>query len=231
MHLPPLVTGTLVKRYQRFLADVRLDDGSLVTAHCPNSGSMRGCATPGSRVWLSRSDRNGRRHPYTWELVWADGVLVGINTAYPNQLVREGIEGGALPMLAGYGTIRSEVPYGVERSRIDLLLEGEQGRCWVEVKNVTLVEGGCALFPDAVTVRGQKHLRELMAMVRQGDRGVIVFVVQRPDAGVVSPADRIDPAYGDLLRRAAREGVEPIACRARVTTTEITLAEILPVML
>lgn len=230
MRLPPLVAGTLVKRYKRFLADVTLEDGSLVTVHCPNSGSMMGCATPGSRVLLSRSSSSTRKYPFGWEMVQADGFWIGINTGLPNRLTREAIEGGTVGELQGYATIRPEVPYG-ERSRIDLLLEGSAGRCFVEVKNVTLVESGRALFPDAVTTRGQKHLRELMRVVREGDRGVIFFTVQRGDGNSVSPADMIDPEYGRLLRLAMENGVEALAYRATVTPEEIKLAGRLPVII
>lgn len=230
MRLPPLVAGTLVKRYKRFLADVTLEDGSLVTVHCPNSGSMMGCATPGSRVLLSRSSSSTRKYPFGWELVHADGFWVGINTGLPNRLTREAIEDGTVAELQGYAAIRPEVPYG-ERSRIDLLLEGSAGRCFVEVKNVTLVESGRALFPDAVTTRGQKHLRELMRVVREGDRGVIFFTVQRGDANSVSPADMIDPEYGRLLRLALESGVEALAYRASVTPEGIKLIERLPVII
>lgn len=229
MRLPPLIAGTLLRRYKRFLADVRLDDGSDVTVHCPNSGSMKGCALPGSRVYLSRSPNLERKYPFTWELVQADGFWAGINTGLPNRLVREAIEDGRVTELQGYQTIRPEVPYG-EQSRIDLLLEGPTERCFVEVKNVTLVENGRALFPDAVTVRGQKHLRELMRVVREGDRGVIFFTVQRGDGNAVSPADAIDPEYGRLLRLALENGVEALAYRALVTPEEIRLTERLPVM-
>ncbi|MHB8121742.1 MAG: DNA/RNA nuclease SfsA [Desulfuromonadaceae bacterium] len=230
MRLPPLVAGTLVKRYKRFLADVTLDDGSLVTVHCPNSGSMMGCATPGSRVLLSRSSNSTRKYPFGWEMVQADGFWIGINTGLPNRLTREAIEDGTVAELQGYAAIRPEVPYG-ERSRIDLLLEGSAGRCYVEVKNVTLVESGRALFPDAVTTRGQKHLRELMRVVREGDRGVIFFTVQRGDGNSVSPADMIDPEYGRLLRLAIENGVEALAYRASVTPEEIRLTERLPVII
>ncbi len=231
MHLPaPLYHGTLLRRYQRFLADVELDDGTLVTAHTPNTGSMRGCARPGSRVLLSKSANPGRKYAHSWELVHTDGIWVGINTLLPNRLAREGIVNGVVAELAGYSQIREEVPYGAG-SRIDLLLSGERGHCYVEVKNVTLVENGCALFPDAVTARGQKHLRELMEVVRLGHRGVNLFVVQRADGLAVSPADAIDPAYGALLRQAAAAGVELIAYRARVTRTEISLSQSLPVLL
>ncbi len=230
MRLPPLIAGTLVRRYKRFLADVILEDGSSVTAHCPNSGSMKGCASPGSRVLLSRSANPGRAYPLTWELVESDGCWAGINTSLPNRLVREAIENGTAGELQGYDSIRPEVPYG-QRSRIDLLLEGPVGRCYVEVKNVTLVEGDRALFPDAVTVRGQKHLNELMGVVREGDRGVIFFTVQRGDAESVSPADAIDPEYGRLLRLALDSGVEALAYRAVVSPEEIRLTQRLPVIL
>ena len=231
MKLPePLFHGTLIRRYQRFLADVELDDGSLVTAHTPNTGSMQGCARPGSRVLLSISANPGRKYPHSWELVHTDGLWVGINTLLPNHLAREGIENGTIAELAGYQHIRAEVPYG-SGSRIDLLLSGARGNCYVEVKNVTLVEGGRALFPDAVSARGQKHLKELMEVVRLGHRGVNLFVVQRGDGESVSPADAIDPAYGALLREAARAGVELLAYRAEVTRSEVRLSRSLPVLL
>ncbi len=231
MKLPqPLIPGTLIRRYKRFLADVQLKSGERVTAHCPNSGSMKGCQDPGSPVLLSRSENPRRKLPYTWELVRANGIWVGINTQYPNRLVREGIERGVISELSGYSLIRGEVNYG-KRSRVDLLLQGESGWCYVEVKNVTLVEEGRALFPDAVTLRGQKHLRELMQMVEEGHRAVIFFVVQRADGNLVAPADRIDPEYGKLLREAVNRGVEALAYQARVTPQEIVLTHRLPVVL
>lgn len=229
MKLPLLLPGTLLKRYKRFLADIVLEDGTAVTVHCPNSGSMKGCAIPGSRVFISRSSNPNRKFPFTWELVEADGFWAGINTALPNRLVHEAIINGSVAELQGYTTIRPEVPYG-EHSRIDLLLEAPQQRCFVEVKNVTLVENHRALFPDAVTTRGQKHLHELMRVVREGDRGVIFFTVQRGDGISVSPADAIDPEYGRLLRMALLNGVEALAYRALVTSTEILLTERLPVL-
>lgn len=231
MNLPhPLIPGLLLRRYKRFLADVELTDGTVITAHCPNSGSMLGCAVPGSPVLLSRSNNPSRKLPHTWELVHADGCWVGINTCIPNQLVREGIKHGIVTELQGYQRIRQEVCYGAERSRIDLLLE-EPGFCYVEVKNVTLVEDGVARFPDAMTTRGQKHLRELMAMVESGARSVNFFVVQHANARTVTPADSIDPIYGRLLRQAAEAGVEMIAYQASVTPTDIILCRPLPVIL
>jgi sugar fermentation stimulation protein A len=229
--LPELINGTLIKRYKRFMADIQLEDGSIVTAHCPNSGSMLGCNIPGSRVMISRSDNPGRKLAYTWELVQADGHWVGLNTMLPNRLAEEGILNGTVSELQGYTTLRREVPYGSERSRIDILLEGEQGRCYVEVKNVTLVEDGVALFPDAVTTRGQKHLRELMQMVQQGNRSTLLFTVQRGDGAAVTPADRIDPEYGILLREAAKAGVELLAYRAEVQPEQIRLTRPLKVLL
>jgi sugar fermentation stimulation protein A len=226
---PVLIPGTLIKRYKRFLADIELECGSTVTVHCPNSGSMKGCAAPGSPVLLSLSSKTGRKYPHTWELVQVNGFWVGINTALPNLLVHEAIANGTASELQGYTTIRREVPYG-EHSRIDLLLEGPTGRCYVEVKNVTLAEGDRALFPDAITTRGQKHLNELMRVVREGDRGVIFFTVQRGDCETVSPADHIDPEYGRLLRMAVACGVEAFAYRAVVTPQEILLTTRLSVV-
>jgi sugar fermentation stimulation protein A len=232
MHFtPPLVPGVLLRRYQRFLADVSLADGTIVTAHCPNSGSMKGCAVPGAPLLLSRQDSPKRRLQYTWEQVRIDGIWIGINTQHPNRLVREAIEAGQIAELRDFDTVRSEVPYGSERSRIDLLLSGKRGLCYVEVKNVTLRQGNLALFPDAVTERGQKHLRELQQVVAEGNRGVIFFLVQRDDTVAMGPADAIDPVYGRLLREAVHNGVEALAYRARVTPDSITITTPLPILL
>lgn len=230
-HLP-LTEGILIRRYQRFLADVELPDGRIVTAHTPNTGSMQGCCTPGSRVWLKDSGNAVRKYPLSWELVeTGQGTLVGINTGLSNHLVQEGIERGIVGELQGYRRIRREVRYGAENSRIDLLLEeGPAGLCYVEIKNVTLVEDGVALFPDAVSARGTKHLRELAEMVRQGCRAVIFFCVQRNDTREVRPADRIDPLYGKTLREAMAQGVEALAYEARVSLEEIVLGRALPVV-
>ena len=231
MKLPPLIPGKLIKRYKRFLADIELSDGSVVTAHCPNSGSMLGCNLPGSPVLLSTSPNQNRKLPHTWELLQVGSYWVGLNTMLPNRLAEEAILNGIISELQGYEQLRREVPYGSERSRIDLLLEGKKGRCYVEVKNVTLVQEGMALFPDAVTTRGQKHLRELMEVVRNGDRGVILFTVQRGDGHAVAPADTIDPEYGRLLRQAIANGVEALAYRAEVKPEEIRLTDRLEIVL
>ncbi len=225
---PPLIEGRLLRRYKRFLADVQLRGGEVITAHTANTGAMTGCAEPGHRVWLSRSDNPRRKYPHTWELIEVrDRVLAGINTQLSNPLVREAIEQGRVPALAGYQRIRSEVRYGEERSRIDLLLDRPDDPqsipCYVEVKNVTLVDDGIACFPDAVSVRASKHLRELMSVVRAGQRAVIFFCVQRGDVREVRPADHVDPRYGETLREAVASGVECLAYGADVSTRGIVL--------
>jgi sugar fermentation stimulation protein A len=218
MNIPGQLTkGQLIRRYKRFLADVRLPDDSEVTAHCPNTGSMLGCQPDGARVVLSMSDNPKRKLKYTWELVEASpGAWACVNTARPNGQAREAIETGVVTELAGYTACRSEVRYGSEKSRIDLHLSGHESLsdAWVEVKNVTLCEQGVGYFPDAVTLRGQKHLRELMAQVAVGERAVLLFVVNHSGIEVVKPADEIDPAYGKLLREARAAGVEVLAYRA-----------------
>jgi len=223
----PLLAGTLVRRYQRFLAEVELDDGTRITAACPNTGSMLGCCSPGNRVWLSQSDAPTRKYRHTWEMVEVGAVKVGINTGLPNKLVREAIANGVLAELGGYTSLRGEVPFGIERSRIDLLLQdARRADCYVEVKNVTAaVEHGVALFPDAVSARGAKHLRELMRLKADGLRAVLVYCVQRGDVDAVRPADAIDPLYGRTVREAVAAGVEVMAYRAKVTTDEVALAE------
>ncbi len=227
----PLVPGRLIRRYKRFLADVQLAHG-VVTAACPNTGSMMGCCEPGNRVWLSESDSATRKYRHTWEIVEVGRVMVGINTALPNALVAEAIASGAIAELGGYGSVRREVGFGEERSRIDLLLE-HPGRapCYVEVKNVTAaVAGRVALFPDSVSERGAKHLRELMRLKAAGLRPVQLSCVQRGDVDEVRPADAIDPEYGRTLREAAAAGVEVMAYRAKVTAREILIERRIPVV-
>lgn len=226
----PLQRVTLVKRYKRFLADVILADGAQITVHTSNTGSMLGCAEPGSAIWIRDSGSETRKYRYSWELSErASGGLVGVNTGLANQLVVEAIRSGVVASLNGYAQLRTEVPYGQERSRIDILLEdGDLPSCYVEVKNVTARSGDHAIFPDAVTVRGAKHLRELMEVVRQGGRGVIFFCVQREDVTAFRPAHEIDPVYAGTLKQAAAAGVEAIAWRARLTPVEVVLSQPLP---
>ncbi|HWH79610.1 MAG TPA: DNA/RNA nuclease SfsA [Candidatus Binatus sp.] len=219
-----LIRGTLVQRYKRFLADVRLEDGQIVTAHCTNTGSMMGCKEPGSAVYISRSENLSRKLLYTWELIKTDGTWVGINTMHPNKLVPEAVESGVIQELCGYQTIRREVKVSAH-TRLDLCLEGKSGNCFVEVKNVTLAADGTAAFPDAVSERGTKHLKELMRLKRQGHRAAIVFVIQRKDCDNFRPADEIDPEYGRWLRRAVKAGVEALPYRAKVTPKEVILTE------
>lgn len=230
----PLTSATLLRRYKRFLADVSFTDGSLATAHTPNTGSLLGCCDPGSRVWLRDCAAPSRKYNWSWELVETrDGVLVGINTALSNRLVREALEAGRVPELSGYAALRGEVAYGRRGSRIDFLLE-DPARCccYVEVKNVTAaVSGGIAVFPDAVSARGAKHLEEMADAVRAGERAVLVFCVQRSDVMAVRPADEIDPHYGSVLRRAVRDGVEVIALRAQVEPGKVELMQSIPVLL
>lgn len=224
MKLPtPLVTGRLVMRYKRFLADVVLDGtGELVTAHCPNPGAMLGLKKAGSPVWLSVSDNPKRKLKHTLELIEADGALVGINTQHPNTLVEEALLAGRIPELSGFAKLRREVKYG-KNSRVDILLEAEDGGLtYVEVKNAHLMrEVGLAEFPDSVTARGTKHLHELGDMVAEGHRAAMVFLVQRPDCGRMSLAGDIDPAYVAAFAEARSRGVEAYAIGCRITETEI----------
>lgn len=218
----PLVSGRLVKRYKRFLADVILDSGEAVTAHCANPGSMLGLREPGARVFLSLSDNPARKLKYSWEIVEADGALVGINTAHPNGLVEEALTARLIPELVGFSGLRREVKYG-RNSRIDILLEGSDGRpVYVEVKNVHLMrQAGLAEFPDSVTARGAKHLVEMGDMVAEGARAAMVYLVQRPDCDRLSFAADIDPAYAAAFVAAKARGVEAYAIGCRVTPEEI----------
>jgi sugar fermentation stimulation protein A len=220
----PLVRGRLVRRYKRFLADVVLDDGRMITAHCANPGAMLGVAPEGGEVWLSPASNPKRKLAWSWELVRVGAGLVGINTSWPNPLAEEAILTGAIPELAGYGTLRREVRYG-RNSRIDLLLEAE-GRptCYVEVKNVHLSRGdGLAEFPDCVTARGAKHLLELADMVASGFRAVMLFVVQRGDCDRFRTAEDFDPAYHAGLKVALAAGVEVLVYGCTVTVEAIRI--------
>lgn len=224
----PLQRGRLIKRYKRFLADITLDSGEVITATCPNTGSMLGLAQPGATVWISKSDSPTRKYAHTWEMVEADlgegPALVGVNTGHPNRLVTEAIEARRIETLAGYASLRREVKYG-EASRIDILLEdAKKGLCYVEVKNVHLMRAsGLAEFPDCVTARGAKHLRELAEMAAQGHRAVMLFLIQRPDAKRFRLASDLDPGYEKAFTEAASAGVEAMAFSCRLSPEEITL--------
>jgi sugar fermentation stimulation protein A len=220
---PALIRGTLIRRYKRFLADVRLDGGRTVTAHCPNSGSMQACCQPGRPVYLSVHDNPKRKLKYTWELIDMPTSLVGVNTQVPNRLVAHAIAAGDVDALRGYETIRREVRAG-KNSRIDIRLTSPDRRpCFVEVKNCTLVTDGLATFPDAVTVRGQKHLVELQDLVAAGCRCTMFFLVQRMDAQRFAPADHIDVEYGKKLRQAVKNGVEILVYDVSIDLTQIRL--------
>ena len=229
---PPLVRGTLIKRYKRFLADVLLEDGVEVIAHCANPGSMKTCAEPGWGVWLSPSTNPKRKLKWTLEIVDADGIQIMVNTARPNHIVSEAISNGLVSELLGYSAMRSEVKYG-ENSRIDLLLsEPGQPDCYVEVKNATMAaEPGVVAFPDSVSKRASKHMHELTAMVQAGHRAVVFFLVSRDGAESMRPASEIDPTYAQALRDAMDAGVEVLAYRLHISPESMRIEHRLPVSL
>ncbi len=221
----PLKRGQLVQRYKRFLADIVLEDGSEITAHCPNPGAMLGLNLPGLPVWVSRSPDPKRKLAHTLELVEVDGGLVGINTMNPNRLVAEALANDAIPELTGYATHRREVKYG-QASRVDFLLEAPgRPRCWLEIKNCHLRRAGTlAEFPDCVAARSTKHLRELEAMVAEGERAVALFVVQRTDCDAFSACHDLDPAFARGLETAAEAGVEVLVYGCDITPERVSIA-------
>lgn len=225
----PLMRGTLVSRYKRFFADVILEDGAAVTAHCPNPGAMLGVNTPGLPVWLSRSDDPKRKLAHTLEFVEVDGGLAGVNTMAPNRLVAEALAADAVPELTGYATHRREVKYG-EASRVDFLLEHpDRARCWLEIKNCHLSRTkGLAEFPDCVAARSSKHLRELEAMATAGDRAVVLFVVQRTDCERFQACAELDPKFAAALDHAAAAGVEVLVYTARMSPQAVSLSHRIP---
>ena len=231
----PLVPATLIKRYKRFLADVRFENGETITAHVANPGAMTGLAAPSARVWLSKSDNPNRKLAYSWELVEVDlgsGLeLVGVNTGHPNALVGAALATGAIPTLVGYDTIRREVKYG-KNSRVDFLLEdASRPPCYVEVKNVHLMRTtGLAEFPDSVTARGAKHLDELSNAVATGARAVMLFLIQIGSANRFALARDIDARYGSAYDRARRAGIEAIAWRCTITRDEIVVSAPVPLI-
>lgn len=223
-----LIKGTLVKRYKRFLADITLENGEQVVAHCPNTGSMKTCGEPGDVVYLSFNDSPKRKLKYTWEFTQNQKGLIGVNTARPNGIVEEAIAMQLIPELAGYKRIRREVKYGTN-SRIDLLLEelptDKNALCWVEVKNATLLENNNVTFPDAKTARGLKHLNELIERVKLGDRAVMFYLVNRPDGDFFSIAKKIDPEYYQGVISALEQGVEVLVYRVHSTSQETKISE------
>ncbi|WP_257288371.1 DNA/RNA nuclease SfsA [Endozoicomonas sp. SESOKO2] len=234
-----LQSARLIRRYKRFMADVEREDGSTLTLHCPNTGSMKNCLYPGKQIWYLDSGNPKRKYPCTWELAEIPvmfeseekSTLAGLNTGRANRLVEEALRLKKISELAEYDKIRREVPYGEEKSRIDFLLQQEGlPDCYVEVKSVTLAVGdGLGLFPDAVTARGTKHLRELMTMIDSGHRAVLLFCVQHTGIERVAPAHEIDPQYGQVIKEAAAAGVEIMALGAEISTQEIALTRTLPV--
>ena len=217
---PPLLPGKLVKRYKRFFADIELESGEVVTAHCPNTGPMTGISTPNSLVQISKSNNPKRKLGYTWEMIEVNEphpTWVGVNTQIPNVVVRTLLQQHLLPTLGDYDQIKAEVPYGQEKSRIDFLLKGiETQPIYVEVKSATWSLGQQALFPDTVTTRGQKHIRELVAILPEA-RACLLYFINRGDCTTFAPGDTADPAYGELLRNAVAQGVELLPCRFEVT--------------
>ncbi|MBI1362996.1 MAG: DNA/RNA nuclease SfsA [Proteobacteria bacterium] len=227
----PLIHGTFLKRYKRFFVDAQLPDGTTVTAHCPNTGSMLGLMGNDYGVYLSPADNPERKLRYTLEMIDVGTSLVGVNTSRPNAIVADAVATGLIPELTGYATLEREKKYG-KNSRIDILLnDPAKGTCFIEVKNTTLREGNAALFPDAVTSRGLKHLEELMAERKAGNRVVMFYLVQRSDCDYFSVADTIDPAYGKTLRQAVAEGLEIMAYSCKLNATAITVDKKLEVRL
>ena len=226
---PPLARGLLLRRYKRFLADITLESGEIITIHCPNTGSMKNCWAEETPCWYSDSGNPKRKYRHTLEITTTpEGALAGVNTGRANALVEEAIVSGVAKELRGYDSLRREVKYGEENSRIDLLLSGEQGDCYVEVKNVTLAEGARGLFPDAVSTRGAKHLRELQKLAEAGVRAMLFYCVQHSQIATVEAARDIDPTYAAALAEAVAAGVEVVAYRAELGPGEIRLAEPLP---
>ena len=222
----PLTHGTLIQRYKRFLADVKLDDGEKTTAHCTNSGSMKSCLEEGAEVYMTPVDDPKRKTKFTWEMIKINGSWVGINTNVPNRIAFEAVQNNKIEQLSGYDTVKREVTF--ENSRFDIYAENSQEKAFIEVKNVTLKDGKFARFPDAVTKRGKKHLKSLMRVKEQGMRAVMLYVIQRKDIDIFAPAGDIDPEYAEILVQAFRKGVEIIPVQASVTPEEIKISNEIP---
>ncbi|WP_163325086.1 DNA/RNA nuclease SfsA [Draconibacterium mangrovi] len=221
-----LVHGRLIKRYKRFLADIELDTGEIVVAHCTNSGSMKSCLENGAEVYLTPVDDPKRKTKFTWEMIKINGDWVGINTGNPNKLAYEALLNGEIPGFDEFTIVKREVKFG--DSRFDVYAENDQEKCFVEVKNVSMKLNEYALFPDAVTTRGQKHLKTLIDVKNQGMRAVMLYIIQRSDVQLFAPAKEIDPTYARLLKQAHTAGVEIFPMQAKVSPSEITLSKKLP---
>ena len=219
----PLISATLIKRYKRFLADVTLADGSIVTAHCPNTGSMKTCGKEGDTVYLSHNDDPKRKLKYTWELTKTDGGFIGVNTHRPNAIVKEALLAGAVKELSSYKEVCPEKKRG--DSRLDFYLPGDETKpaCWVEVKNVTLLEGDELTFPDAVSVRALKHIKTLEEIAAGGERAVLLFLLNRPEGSSFRAAHEIHPEYAEALEKAEKGGVEVLTCRVKSSTYDQTV--------
>lgn len=229
MILENLEEAIFIKRYKRFLVDVERLDGSVFTVHCPNTGSMRGCLLPRSRVMISKAENLKRKYSHTLEMIEVAGVWVGVNTMYTNRLVHEALQDNLVVEVGEVDSIQPEVRVPSGTSRLDFLLRRGEEKIYIEVKNCTLVEDGLAQFPDAVTTRGQKHLLELLTLVQAGHRGIIFFCVQRSDGTAFQPAAHIDPTYAKLLSEVVAQGVELMVYRAKVSPTEIRITKSMPV--
>ena len=221
-----LIHGTLIKRYKRFLADIRLDNGEVIVAHCTNSGTMKSCLEDGAEVYLSPAADPNRKTRFTWEMIKINGGWVGINTSNPNRLAHELVSQSQIPGLEGYTEVKREVTFG--DSRFDLYARNANEECFIEVKNVSLKEGDSAMFPDAVTIRGQKHLETLIEVKKQGIRAVMLYIIQRTDVEAFAPAKDIDPEYDKKLRLAVAAGVEVFPLMVEVSPTEIKPLRLLP---
>jgi len=221
-----LVHGRLIKRYKRFLADVTLDNGEIITAHCTNSGTMKSCIEENAEVFLTPVDDPKRKTKFTWEMIKINNDWIGINTGNPNKLAFDAVKNEEIEKLKGYTDVKREVKF--EDSRFDIMAKNESETCFIEVKNVTLKEGNYARFPDAVTTRGKKHLETLIKVKEQGMRAVMLYIIQRMDVKIFAPAKDIDPEYAKTLIKAYQKGVEIIPIQAKVTPEGIELIKELP---
>jgi len=221
-----LVHGRLIKRYKRFLADITLDTGEIITAHCTNSGTMKSCLEDNAEVYLTPVNDPKRKTKFTWEMIMINNDWIGVNTGNPNKLVFDAVKNGDIEKLKGYTEVKREVKF--DDSRFDVMAKNENETCFIEVKNVTLKEGNYALFPDAVTTRGKKHLETLIRVKQQGMRAVMLYIIQRMDVDIFAPAKEIDPTYAKTMKKAYEQGVEIIPMQANVSPEKIELVKELP---